>query len=57
MSLVNTLPVSFVSSVAFTTSSKATGASFTAVTVKLRTAVSVKEPSLSVYVIAGTVPL
>ena len=48
VSLVKTLPVSGVSSVALTTSSTATGASFTAVTVKFNAPVSLKVPSLTV---------
>ncbi len=48
VSLVNTLPEIGVSSVAFTTSSVATGTSFTAVTVMANVAVSVCVPSLTV---------
>ena len=57
VSLVKTLPEIGVSSVAETTSSTATGKSFTAVTVIANVPVSVLVPSVIVYVITGTVPL
>ena len=58
VSFVNTFPVATSSSKIVCVSSTAVGASFTEVTVMFKSAVFVPPfPSLTVYVIAGTVPL
>ena len=57
VSFVKIFPVAGVSSLTVFESLLATGASFTGSTNKLKTAVSVELPSLTVYVINGTVPV
>ena len=55
-SLASTLPVSGTSSVPAPASAEATGASFTGATTRLRSALEVRKPSVTVTTTVGTEP-